>query len=144
MNKNKILAILALLLIGVIAFLWGRRTNYVGVNVELSKQMYQQGEKAEVTIKNNSFKKVCFSTCFPYYLQFKDEGWNDYEYPSCKKENLNVPCIGSSKEKTFRFTLNKELESKVHRIAVPINKGGESGNKFEEDQKVYSEAFEIK
>ena len=144
MNKNKILAALVLLLIGAIAFLWGRRATRSDVSVELSKDIYKRGEEMQLTVGNNSFKKICFSTCFPYYLQYKEENWNTYNYPSCSEKNLNMPCVSPGESKTFSFSLNKKLREKIHRLAIPINRGGEKGSKFEEDQKVHSEIFDVK
>ncbi|MEF8847336.1 MAG: hypothetical protein V5A57_02840 [Candidatus Paceibacterota bacterium] len=144
MNKIKILGVLALLLIGVIAFIWGQKMNQPTISIEMPKQMYQKGEVTRIRIVNNSPEDICFSTCYPYYLQHKEKEWNSYDYPACPEENLNLPCISPGEKKDFEFTLSDKLKSGVHRIAVPVNKRGEKGQEFKEDKKAYSDPFEVK
>lgn len=135
---------MALIAIGVIAFYWGQRSIQPEVAVELSRQIYNEGEEITVTVRNNSFKQICFSSCYPYYLQKKDGGWQSYDYSQCPEEDLNIPCLDSNEEKTFQFNLQQKIQQGPHRVAIPINKDGTQGESFEEDFKAYSEPFEIK
>lgn len=143
-NWIKILAVVALILIGITAFFWGQRSSQPPVSIELNKQMYNRGEEIRITVRNNSFGQICFSSCFPYYLQRKDKNWHSYDYPSCPEKNMNIPCLSSGQTRKFKFELGQSLQDGLHRIAVPINKKATAGEGFEEDQKVHSPPFEVK
>lgn len=145
MNKwGKILGAVTLVLIGVVAFSWGRKSSQPPLSVELNKQMYNQGEEVRITIRNNSFKQACFSSCYPYYLQRKEGEWENYNYPSCPEQDVNIPCISASETKKFKFNLFQGLHDGLHRLAIPINERGEKGKQFEEDRKVHTDPFEVK
>jgi len=141
---TKTLSILALLLIGVVAFYWGQRSKQGDISTRLSKQIYNRGEEVRLTIRNNTFQQACFSSCYPYYLQKKNEEWSFYNYPNCPDQDSNLPCISPGEKKTFSFDLEKKIESGIHRIAIPINKKGKKGEEFAEDKKVYSDPFDVK
>lgn len=140
----KILGVLVLIVIGAISFFWGRQSSQPDFGVELSKQIYDKGEKVRITVRNNTLKQICFSSCYPYYLQVKNGDWHSYNYSECFEEDLNVPCLSSGESRKFKFTLRKSIRSEIHRIAIPIDKEGTAGEKFEEDKKIYSEPFEVK
>ena len=141
---TKSLAILALITIGVIGFYWGRNVKQSDINVKLLKQIYSKGEKARVTISNNDAQQICFSTCYPYRLQKKNGDWGSYKYPDCPEENLNLPCVAPNEKRSFEFTLEERINNGIHRVAIPINRGGEEGEKFKEDKQVYSKPFDVK
>jgi len=141
---TKILGLLVLIVIGATAFYFGRSSNQDDLSVKLSKQIYSRGEGVTVTVRNNSLQQVCFSSCFPYYLQKKDGEWQSYGYPECPEEDVNIPCLSAGEKKTLRFALEKEIKTGLHRIAIPINKGGEKGESFEEEKRIYSDPFDVK
>lgn len=143
-KSTKFLGILVLIAIGVIAFYGGQRSTQSDVSVKLSKQIYSKGEQVRITVRNNTLEQICFSSCYPYYLQRKDEDWKSYNYPDCPEKNLSIPCITSGETKQFEFTLEESLPSELHRIAIPIDKNGERGEEFGENKKVYSEPFDVK
>lgn len=144
-KKLKILAALVLILVAGAGFLLGRKSGQSVISVDLAQQNYEKGEQVELTIRNNTSEQICFSSCFPYYLQRrKNDKWVTYDYPSCSDEDLSTSCISPSQVKKFRLTLEKYVRANSHRFAIPIFKGGEKGEKFEETERIYSEPFEVK
>lgn len=143
-KKTKILVVLILVVIGILVFFWERQMSRPEFGVELSKQTYDKGEEVRITVQNNSTKQVCFSSCYPYYLQAEKGAWQSYNYPDCPEEDLNVSCITSGGTKEFEFTLEGNIETELHRVAIPVNEEGKAKEAFEEDKKVYSEPFDVK
>lgn len=41
------------------------------VLISTDKEEYKEGENPKIKIRNNSAEKVCFFSCYPYYLEKK-------------------------------------------------------------------------
>ncbi len=110
------------------------------------RKEYQNGENLKLKITNNTGKKLCFSTCFPYYLERKDEKWKSYPYIECKRDDIHNGCIEDKKDKGFELVLPREedIEPGLHRIAVPVCVECKEGEVFKEETWFYSNEFIIK
>ena len=107
------------------------------------KKEYITGSSLKVKIKNNFWENICFSSCYPYLLQHKNEKWESYKYVECRKFNGNGHCISAKKEKAFELTLPPVPEG-LHRLAIPICIGCKEKDPFKEDKRFYSNEFWIK
>jgi hypothetical protein len=107
------------------------------------KKEYEVGETLRVKIKNNFWENICFSSCYPYFLEKRNEKWERYPYVKCHRFNGNGYCIPARKEKAFELTLPKVPEG-LHRLAIPICIGCRAKDPFQEDKRFYSNEFWIK
>jgi hypothetical protein len=155
MNKNLLIAILiAIILFGILGMAgWLAWRNYLRqkVNILTDKTEYHQGESLKVNIKNNLIKNICFSSCYPYYLEREKSEpgsptkiWEIYLYSKCDRENLNEKCIEPGKTKAFEINLSEYVEVGFHRIALPVCVGCKVGEKFKESKRFYSNEFLVK
>ncbi len=113
-----------------------------GVEIATDKSTYAAGGALIVNIKNNSGAAVCFSECYPYYMQVMQEDWTSYEYGECLENDTVATCIGKNEVKTFKITLS-QVETGRHRIKVPACVGCTAGENFRADKTYYSNAFNI-
>ncbi len=146
MKKKKFLiigtGIAALVIIILIALLFPQKGL---VNVITDKNEYKLGDILKVKIENNLRKTICFSSCYPYYLEKKNGDWESYRYKDCSDENLVEICINSKKIKAFEITIPSSfVEAGTHRLTIPACIGCNSNGAFKEDQKLYSNDFIIK
>jgi hypothetical protein len=155
MNKKLLITILiAIILFGILGIAgWLAWRNYLRqkVNILTDKTEYQQGESLKVNIKNNLIKNICFSSCYPYYLEREKSEpssptriWEIYLYSECDQEDLNEKCIEPGKTKVFEINLLEYIEVGFHRIALPVCAGCKVGEKFKESKRFYSNKFLIK
>lgn len=114
-----------------------------GVSIVTDKNEYEAGGTLKVKIKNNFGKQICFSSCYPYLLENKNENWESYKYAECQKFDGNDHCIKAGDLKAFEFTLPKDVKG-THRLAIPICLGCKNENPFREDKRFYSNEFIIK
>lgn len=109
------------------------------------KKTYSAGEELKVEIKNNTKKTVCFSSCYPYFMQTDGGSWGNYAYSECGKANLVEACVDSNGLKAFGISLNEEFVKPVmQRLAIPACIGCAIGEQFRVDKILYSNEFEIK
>jgi hypothetical protein len=95
-----------------------------------------------IKIKNVSSKNVCFSSCYPYFLEKKDKEWKPYSYEGCPKENINQFCLKPKETKVYEIL--GEKEKGIHRIVLPACLGCNAGEVFRNDKIFYSNEFIIK
>ena len=113
-----------------------------GVNVITEKTEYKIGDIIKVKIENNLKKTICFSSCYPYYLEKKKEEWEGYSYVNCSNSDLVKDCIDSGQVKAFEL-VTPSIEQGLNRFAMSICIGCKVDETFREDQRFYSNEFEI-
>ena len=148
MQKKDILIIIGglalLIFIVLIVFLIFPKTpKEKNINVLTDKTEYMAGEVLKIKIDNNLKESICFSSCYPYYIQKKNDNWEDYYYVDCSKENITEKCVEPKQIKAFELTLPK-IEEGFHRLSISACVGCRFNEKFKEDQKFYSNNFIVK
>lgn len=113
------------------------------ISIVTNKTEYEKGEILRVKIQNKFWEDICFSSCYPYYLEYKNEKWESYKYVECHRFNDNGSCVPAQKEKFFELTL-PEVSAGLHRLAIPVCVGCKSEGTFREDNRFYSNQFTIK
>jgi len=148
MNRILILIILVtLLILLVFAYLsWkGYQISKETLSVNTYQKEYQIKENPRIKIDNNLTQTVCFSSCYPYYLERNNESLKSYTYPSCPYADVAETCIKPRETKDFEILLDKvRIEKGVHRIAIPVCIGCSLKENFRQDQFFYSNKFLIK
>lgn len=140
-----LLVILTVILILVVSWMgWrGYQLQKGKILITTDGTEYEAGRILRVQIKNNSWENICFSSCYPYYLEKKNTKWESYKYVECHDFNGNGNCIDAQKEKFFELTLPK-ISKGLHRLAVPVCGGCQSEDFFKEDKRFYSNEFTVK
>ena len=133
-----------LLVFAGVAFLYFKATpKDYSVSVVTEKGKYANGEELKVEIDNNEGDSICFSSCYPYFMQIvKGGNWQNYKYSDCQKDDVVEKCISSKDLKAFGITLDS-VQSAIHRLAIPACIGCSVGDKFRVDKVFYSNEFEI-
>lgn len=148
MRKVLILIILIVILIVLIigGLTWkGYKIKKEETTITTYKTEYLEGENPRVKIENNLREKICFSSCYPYYLESNNGGFKSYKYGNCSRDNVVETCIEPGQIKTFELILDKtKTEKGIHRIAVPACIGCALQDNFREDKFFYSNEFIIK
>jgi len=137
-NKRVLIALFVVFTI-IFGFLLWREQKIVVVTDGIK---YDNEGTLRVKIKNLFLKKICFSSCYPYYLEKKDGVWRPYSYQDCQGPNLVEKCIGPGRVKAFEISLPL-IKKGVHRIVVPICEDCRAGEEFQESKRFYSNEFEI-
>lgn len=152
MKKNIIIPIIAgIALIVVLAifcyfFLQNRKESQNqlrGVTISTDKSEYSPGDSLKVKIENQMDKKICFSSCYPYYIQRKGENWENYHYVECEKQDVAENCVEPNSVKAFELTLPKIMNG-IHRLFVSSCVGCELRDKFKNSENFFSNRFFIK
>lgn len=112
----------------------------VGVSTQNSE--YEKGGAVRVNITNQLSESVCFSSCYPYYLEKRNGGWEKYGYADCPEKNIVEKCVSPQGVKGFELTL-PSVEG-MHRIAVPACVGCGLQELFRQDGWAYSNEFMVK
>ncbi len=135
------LGLLALIIIlAVIGGSWEKE-----VSVITDQNLYEIGAALKVKIENDSGEKICFSSCYPYYFEKKDEEWIGYDYEACPHDNLVEKCIGPEDIKAFELNIPPPpLKKGVHRLVIPACIGCSFNETFKESQRFYSNEFIVK
>ncbi len=107
------------------------------------KKEYEPGDSLRVKIRNVSDQEICFSDCYPYYIEAEKEGWKSYDYQPCSKDNSVDSCVAPGEIKAFQLSLPK-LEGGLHRLAIPACMNCQNKEFFEDEYWFYSNQFEIK
>lgn len=149
MNKKILISLLiiiiilaAIILIGI--FYFPKFFRLQEVKITTDKTNYESEGGLKVNIENNLDKKICFSSCYPYYLERQKEGgWKEYAYLNCSNPDLVDKCIDSGKVRAFSILLPSVKEGS-HRLAIPVCFICETGSDFKEESKFYSNEFIIR
>ena len=143
MNKIILIGIfLILVLILFFGFLL-KKPQEQEVLITTDKTEYALGEAPIMTIKNNLAGNICFSGCYPYYLQKNNGQWQSYHYEECQKPDLVEGCVEVNQAKGFELIVYA-LQPGFHRIAVPSCLDCRVGEAFREDGIFYSNEFNIR
>ena len=145
MNKNTLFTIFSILIIlAVVLILIMVVSGPKGeAKVITDKEEYQIGGTLKVKIENPLEEEVCFSTCYPYYLENKEEGWKSYDYQSCQTENVVDSCVDPKEMISFELVV-PEVKKGIHRLAIPACVGCRGGKEFIDKEWFYSNDFLIK
>jgi hypothetical protein len=139
-----IIVVFLILLAIIFLMAWkGYQLEKGGISIVTDKTEYEAGGNLKVKIKNNFGKQICFSSCYPYLLESKNDNWKSYEYPECQKFDGNGHCIKAGDLKAFELTLPERIKG-IHRLAIPVCIGCKSEDPFKETTRFYSNEFTIK
>lgn len=76
------IAVLLLIFIvfGVVFILQRANQGTKGITILTDKAEYNKDDILKIKIRNNLDKTICFSSCFPYYIEEKngERGWKSY------------------------------------------------------------------
>lgn len=136
-----VIVLIVVLLIAALGF-W-KAYSQRKVEIDTDKGEYIEGSALKVNIKNNLREKICFSSCYPYYLEKKNNGVDGYDYSGCLTANLVEKCIEPAEIKGFKIILPDEIKG-INRLAIPVCVGCALQEQFREDQRFYSNDFIIK
>ena len=147
-KPKDILVVFALILVAGFVF-WQMWIYYYHllpqqVLIITKRPIYHSNEELNLAIKNVLPNNVCFSSCYPYYLEIKMDKWRSYEYyEECPHPDLIDACISPGFAKYFSVIL-PDLSPGLHRIRVPVVSSGKVGEDFEIDKIYYSNEFIVK
>jgi len=148
MKKFLILIVLItfLILLGIGWLGWkGYQTTIKGISISTNQEEYARGDNPKIKIKNNLRKTVCFSSCYPYYLERNNGALKSYHYNDCLFPDVAEICIEPGQVKAFELLLDKmEIEGATHRVAVPACIGCALKENFRKDNFFYSNKFIIR
>jgi len=137
-----ILFSIAVILVGAALFAFWFRNREVTIRLDAAN--YGKGEEMLITIKNNFWSsEICFSSCYPYFIQRKNGDWGEYKYKNCIFEDRIVKCLNPGETKTFRTSV-PNLAPGIYRISLPFCRNCSLGTVFQEEERCNSDLFEIK
>jgi len=141
-----IVLIIFLILLGVGWLGWkGYQTTINGISISTNQKEYARGDNPKIKIKNNLRKTVCFSSCYPYYLEKSNGDLKSYHYNDCLFPDVAETCIEPGQVKAFEILLDKmEIEGSTYRVAVPACIGCALKENFRKDNFFYSNKFIIR
>jgi len=151
MMKNKVsftivavLFILIVVLIVIVALTASKEASKAErAEVITDKKEYAVGDSLRVKIKNTLEEEICFSACYPYYLERKDKDWKSYDYQSCSDEDTVDSCVEPEGVKAFELVL-PQIEKGLHRLAIPACIGCKGKKNFKDEKWFYSNNFIVK
>ena len=133
-----------ILLIGLAGWFYGWKKQ---VSIDTQKTEYAKDESLlRLNIKSYTPIKICFSSCYPYYIQKKDGVWKDYPLAKCEEQNVATDCVdffGTIGRGIELSQWRDFLESDFHRLALPACIGCNAGDPFKADKTFYSNEFKI-
>lgn len=112
-----------------------------GVKIVTQQMEYRAGDSLRLKIDNLLGEKVCFSACYPYYIESKETGWTADEYGQCSITDLAEKCLASKETRAFEFLL-PDLKKGSYRLAIPVCV--DCGEMFKADRWFYSNEILIK
>ncbi len=148
-------ALVGVIVVGLIlaGFLALAFRGWKGQKIEIvtDKTEYENGAVLRLKIRNFLFKNACFSSCYPYNLErsyhsedsSSDSEWKVYPYQDCLHSDSVEKCIRPFETKAFEIPLPR-VKKGTHRISVSVCENCQVGQKFQETNKFYSNAFKIK
>ncbi|MDD4831141.1 MAG: hypothetical protein PHI77_03770 [Candidatus Pacebacteria bacterium] len=147
LGKKEVIYLVAgllILLLGLAGWFYGWKKQ---LSVSTQKIEYAKSEKLlRLNIKNYTLATVCFSSCYPYYIQKKDGQWKDYPLAQCEENNIATDCVDFFETIGRGIDLDQWrdfLESDSHRLALPACIGCNAGDPFRADKTFYSNEFKI-
>lgn len=144
MNKKILLIIVISAIIILLLTAWVLFQFFpLGTIAIMEKNEYKFGEEGKIKIKNNYYKTLCFSSCYPYYIEKKEEeGWKEYPYAQCEKDDLIEICVKPGGVKAFKFNF-PPLKQGIYRLAIPVCEKCGENKPFKESRKIYSNEFYV-
>lgn len=140
-----VIIVLAIIVLAVINIL-SARTSPIAQELKITtdKKEYGPEDDLKVNINNDLDKNVCFSSCYPYYIERKESDvWKSYSYSDCQVDNLVKECVDSAKVKAFTIIL-PSLTQGTHRLAIPVCMECNLQEAFRGDLWFYSNEFVVK
>jgi len=112
--------------------------------ISLNRAEYNPGEALEVSVRNDFGREICFSSCYPYLAEIRDQSgeWKEYVYQDCPETARAADCVSPRDSKKFRVAL-EDMPAGTHRLRIPFCLECAAGN-FQPEQTLYSPVFEIK
>jgi hypothetical protein len=143
--QTKILIGFLIILVLVSVFLiWWKYQISGNVSIVTDKKEYEIEEVLKLTIENNLNKNICFSSCYPYYLERKNGEWKSYPYGKCQKTDLVINCIKPGEKKAFQIDDLSYAKEGLHRLSIPVCINCKLVDPFKEEKRFYSNEFRIK
>jgi len=148
MSKKDILIIvfglLILVAIIVISYFLPEKPVIDGdITIITDKEEYSPGDELKVKIENDSKDKVCFSSCYPYFMQKENGNWEDYRYEECLEEDLVESCVDSKTVKAFELTI-PQVPKGYHRLFIGACINCQLNEIFQSTRGLFSNKFIIK
>ena len=128
-------------------FIWNKYQVSKSIFIKTDKAEYKQGENPKITIENRFRENICFSSCYPYYLERNEEDkkFKAYEYGICRDQDMAEKCISPGRAKAFELLLEDiSLGEGIYRIAIPACIGCSIEENFKKDGWLYSNEFIMK
>jgi len=143
-NARILIGILIVSILSVILFLSFFQKSGAA-QISLNRAEYSPGETLEVVVENDFGREICFSSCYPYLAEIRDQSgeWKEYVYQDCPETARAVDCVPPRDLKKFRVAL-EDIPLGVHRLKVPFCLECVAGEGFQAEQALYSPVFEIK
>lgn len=148
-TKKKGIILIVLGVIILIGAIWLWQINSSPVKVITEKKEYQKEEALRIKIENNLENRVCLSSCYPYYVQVKEDSEASlYKYGPCPVEDKISTCIEpkSVVAREIKFPEDHPyLEpGKTYRLIIPACIGCIEGESFIEKTFFQSNQFKVK
>lgn len=138
-----VLLVVVLVIVAILPDIRPRLFQTKAANAAMDKNSYNIGGMAKIKISNTSNQKMCFSSCYPYYLEIKNEkGFESYSYLECEAPNLAEKCVNPGETKAFEFQLAYARKG-IHRLAISSCSSCEEGKEFKAEKWLYSNEFHI-
>jgi len=132
-----------LVIIVLIAFLGIWSAFYTQrVKVFTEKTEYKEGDALKIQVENYLRQRICFSSCYPYYIERENKGWQPVTFDFCPEPSIVEKCIEPKNVKAFQFAV-PSLENGQYRIAIPVCVDCSIQEGFKEDRWFYSNNFII-
>jgi len=142
-KEDFLIIVVGLVILGVIVVFSLFIPNKVEtVDAITDNSSYIIGDKLKVKIQNNLKEKICFSSCYPYYIEEDNGEKSGYEYSGCADEDMAENCIDPDGIKAFQFDV-PSVEKGTYRLALPVCVGCTESNIFKEAKRFYSNNFNI-
>lgn len=140
LRKGILIGLGLFILLLLLVFLVSKKQKLV---ITTDRKEYEIGDNLRIKIENYFLKRLCFSSCYPYYLELKEKEWNPYYYQECSHPNIAEVCIEPGKIKAFEISL-LDMKKGLHRLFLPACLNCFEGDDFRKDKVFYSNEFEIK
>ncbi len=145
--KDFLIVIILIVFAGIVFWQMGDHFYHLlpqEVLIITKEPVYGSNDTLSLAIKNILPGKICFSSCYPYYLEIKNaEKWKTYEYyENCPHPDLIESCIDPGYARFFSIDL-PSISPGLHRIRVPVTVDENIGEEFREDKFYHSNEFII-
>ncbi len=143
-SKDILVLSFLLVFLTVILIFYYKLSNKKEIQIITDKNEYLAGEPLKIKIKNQTKKEICFSSCYPYYLERKEKEWKAYSYDACPYKDKAVYCLKPRLVKAFQISIpSKVIEKGIHRLAIPVCLNCQPNNDFKQEKWFYSNKFII-